>query len=203
MVAYNTLSDLHNQLSQCRQCLESGYRIESQPIFSGPASARLMLIGQAPGSSEGELGYPFGGSAGKRLFRWLERSGWDEDVFRETCYITAVTKCFPGNNTNGSGDRVPSAAERKLCRPWLEAELALVQPEVIVLVGRLAIQLYYPSKVKLADVVGETNLTDDRQILVPLPHPSGASRWFHDPANVSRLDKALYELKRIKTEMNL
>ncbi len=203
MTTFDTLDDLHSQLSQCRKCLEAGYRIESRPIFSGSASARLMLIGQAPGSSEGDLGYPFGGSAGQRLFRWLSRAGWDEKTFREKCYITAVTKCFPGNDTNGSGDRVPTAAERKLCRPWLDGELAFVQPEVIVLVGRLAIQLYYPPKVKLSDVIGETTVSEDQQVLIPLPHPSGASRWFHEPANVGRLERAIYALKRIKAELNL
>ncbi len=203
MVTYTDLATLHHDLAQCRQCAESGYHIDSQPIFSGPPSARLMLIGQAPGAAERDLGYPFGGEAGRRLFRWLERAGWDEPTFRATCYMTSVTKCFPGPNPTGDGDRVPSAAERKLCRPWLDAELALVQPEVIVPVGMLAIQLFYPTGVKLSDVVGDSMIDDQGRHIVPLPHPSGASRWFNDPIHAGQLERALYRLRTLKAELGL
>jgi len=129
MAEYTDLAALHADLTRCRRCAEAGYSIEGQPIFSGPQSARLMLIGQAPGITEMGLGRPFAGDSGKRLFRWLAQAGWDEATFRATCYITSVTKCFPGRNPKGDGDRVPTAAEQKLCRPWLDAQLALVQPK--------------------------------------------------------------------------
>jgi uracil-DNA glycosylase family 4 len=205
MVDYIDLETMQDDLRGCRRCAEAGYAIHSLPVFSGAASARLMVIGQAPGVSEAGDGprQPFSGDAGGRLFRWLARAGWDEATFRETCYITSVTKCFPGNNTNGSGDRVPSAAERELCRPWLDAELRFVDPEVIVPVGRLAINLFYPSKMKLSDVVGEITESEDDRLIVPLPHPSGASRWFNNPRNVGRLDRAIYHLRAVKARLDL
>jgi uracil-DNA glycosylase len=203
MSAYANIEELHADLRACRLCAEAGHAIHSTPIFSGPASARLMLIGQAPGATEPALGYPFGGEASQRLFRWLARAGWDERSFRATCYITSVTKCFPGSSPNGSGDRVPGAAERKLCWRWLEAELALVQPEVVVPVGTLAIKLFYPRDVKLADVIGGSRIDEQGRLIIPLPHPSGTSRWFNEPRNQGRLERALYRLKAAKAERGL
>jgi uracil-DNA glycosylase len=197
------LAALHADLAQCRRCAEAGFHIDSQPIFSGTQEARLMVIGQAPGISERGLGYPFGGDAGRRLFRWLARAGWDEPAFRGSCYITSVTKCYPGRSPTGSGDRVPSTLERRLCRPWLEGELALVQPEVIVPVGMLAIGLFYGRQASLSEVIGTSIVDAASRRIVPLPHPSGASRWFNDPGNVARLERALDVLRAIKVEMSL
>jgi uracil-DNA glycosylase len=162
-----------------------------------------MLIGQAPGMTEVELGYPFGGSAGKRLFKWLSQAGWEEGIFRATCYITSVTKCFPGQKAKGNGDRVPSSAEQRLCRPWLDAELALVQPEVIVPVGSLAIQLLYPQDVRLEEVVGQSIMDDAGRQIVPLPHPSGASRWHSNPQHLGRIEQAIFLLRMAKAEHDL
>jgi uracil-DNA glycosylase len=68
--------------------------------------------------------------------------------------MTAVTKCYPGKDKGGKGDRVPSKAEQKLCRPFLEREIALINPKLMILVGGLAIKLLYPVKMKLNQVVG-------------------------------------------------
>jgi uracil-DNA glycosylase family 4 len=203
MTDYADLAALHEALSACRLCAESGYQIESQPIFSGKSTARLMLIGQAPGEVEAPAGQPFSGDAGRRLFRWLARAGWNEREFRASCYITSVTKCFPGRRAKGEGDRVPSAAERKLCSPWLEGELALVGPEVIVPVGRLAVGLFYPPKTRLNDVIGGSIEDEEGRHIVPLPHPSGASRWLNDPRNVGRVEQAIYRLRTLKLELGL
>ena len=152
---------------------------------------------------------PFSGPAGKRLFRWLAEAGWDEAEFRATNYMTAVTKCFPGSNANGRGDRLPSKVEQTLCRPWLEAELALVRPQVVVPVGGLAISLLLGAALRLDQVIGRViarPLDDDKlgkwarshlpakAQIVPLPHPSGASQWFNKPANQSLLRQALRHL---------
>ena len=185
MTTYATIAILHHDLRQCCLCAEAGYPVGSQPVFSGQESARLFLIGQAPGAVEGTSRKPFSRPSGKRLFRWLEMAGWSEEAFRERCYISAVTKCFPGKHANGRGDRVPTAAERALCRPWLDAELALVDPQIVVPVGRLAINLFFDSKRPLADIVG-TNKRDGGRLVVPLPHPSGASAWTNDPENLAR-----------------
>lgn len=204
MVKYPDIEALHADLALCRKCAAAGYRIESTPIVSGKQSARLMVIGQAPGvDANGPDARPFSGDSGQRLFRWMARAGWSEEAFREQFYISAVTKCFPGDDPKSSGDRVPTAAERHLCRPWLDAELVLVQPEVILPVGRLAINLFFPSRLKLVEVIGETIEDEQGRIILPLPHPSGASRWFNDPRNVARLDLALYRLKTLKAQLNL
>lgn len=202
MTIYTTLPALHADLSACRRCAEAGHPIESLPVFSGPQSARLFLIGQAPGAAEGDLRRPFSGPSGKRLFRWLEQAGWPEDDFRDRCYVSAVTKCFPGKHPTGRGDRVPTAAERELCRPWLEAELALVNPTVVVPVGRVAINLFFDSKLNLTDLIG-TSKVDDGRTIVPLPHPSGASAWTNSPSNMARVEQALTILKELKAELDL
>lgn len=208
MATYPDIDTLHAALRDCRLCIEAGHPIEGLPVFSGSQSARLMLVGQAPGAAEeGTRHMPFGGGAGARLFQWLARAGWDEQSFRASCYMTSVTKCFPGKSMSGNGDRVPSVAEQKLCRPWLEAELALVQPAVIVPVGSLAIRLFWPQqaggKLKLNDVVGEAVVDDAGRHIVPLPHPSGASRWHNDPRNVGRLERALFRLRALRLELGL
>jgi len=94
-----------------------------------------MIIGQAPGAIELTTGLPFSGRAGAELRRWLAVAGIDE---AHLPYRTAITKCFPGKAASGAGDRRPSPAEVLLCAPWLEAELALVRPRVVLLVGTLA-----------------------------------------------------------------
>lgn len=203
MMDYASVDALHADLRLCRQCADAGYHIEGSPVYSGKQSARLMLIGQAPGPTEVERHYPFAGDAGQRLFGWLKRAGWDEQTFRQTCYMTSVTKCFPGRNPKGEGDRVPSAAEQKLCRPWLDAELRLVQPEVIVPVGRLAISLFFPTNASLTDVIGEVKRDERGCRIVPLPHPSGASRWLNDRENLGRLENAIYQLSMLRIELKL
>lgn len=124
------------------------------PVFSGGPGARVMLIGQAPGITEGQVKRPFNAGSGKRLFQWLGEAGWDEDEFRATAYMTAVTKCYPGPNANGKGDRVATPFEQALCRPWLDQEIRLIQPQLILLVGGLAIKLLYPASARLNQLVG-------------------------------------------------
>ncbi|MEE8390482.1 MAG: uracil-DNA glycosylase family protein, partial [Anaerolineae bacterium] len=174
------LTTLHIQMQSCRRCLEAGYPIVPGAVFSGPATARVMIVGQAPGITETQVGRPFNGSSGRRLFRWLAQAGWEETEFRATQYMTAVTKCFPGKASGGKGkgDRVPTRAEQKLCAPFLEWELALVQPKLLVPVGGLAIRRFLGS-VKLAEVVGEVVQDEAGHWIVPLPHPSGASLWLN------------------------
>jgi uracil-DNA glycosylase len=138
----------------CRRCLQAGYAITPDAVFRGSPGARVMLVGQAPGITEVKAKRPFNASSGTRLFQWLGQAGWDETEFRETHYMTAVTKCYPGKDKSGQGDRVPSKAEQSFCRPFLEREIALVNPQLMILVGGLAIKLLYPAKMKLNEVVG-------------------------------------------------
>ena len=181
----------------CCLCLESGHPIVPGAVFSGPVTANVMVVGQAPGVTESDTGRPFNGTSGRRLFRWLAQAGWEEDEFRSTHYLTAVTKCFPGKAAGGKGDRVPTRSEQKLCAPFLERELELVQPCVLVPVGSLAVRRFL-GPVKLAEVVGTAVADGDGCQIVPLPHPSGASLWLNKPSNVAQVDQALSLLKQLR-----
>lgn len=208
---FDSLAELHNHLSACRRCAESGYPVLGPPICAGQAGAALMIVGQAPGRVEvGQTKRPFSGPAGRRLFRWLAEAGWDEAEFRTVNYMTAITKCYPGPHPDGRGDRVPGRIEQELCRPWLQQELALVQPQVIVPVGSLAIARFLGNGVRLETVVGRVfrRPADEAQLspwaraytparvrIVPLPHPSGASQWFNVAANQALLRQALEHLR--------
>jgi len=171
-----SFSELQAGMKQCRLCLEEGFEIYPPAVFSGLKSAELMTIGQAPGITEQEAGRPFNAGSGTRLFGWLERAGIEEEWFRSTQYMSSVTKCYPGRHPSGSGDRVPSRREQELCRPYLDQEIEFVNPQVIIPIGRLAINLFFPKKLKLQEIIGTQKEVEGRWI-IPLPHSSGASRW--------------------------
>lgn len=152
-----------------------------------------MLVGQAPGQVETGGGEPFAGRAGRTLFRWLERAGLDEERARDRIYISAMTRCYPGPSPNGRGDRVPSAEEQANCAVWLERELALIRPRVLIPVGRLAIERFVSAR-PLDELVGrehEIEHVGGRSIAIPLPHPSGVSSWIHQGDHPALLDRAL------------
>lgn len=150
-----------------------------KPVVVGlPVLSPVMLIGQAPGPRGPMLGRPFAWTAGKQLFKWFEPLGLDEQQFRERVYMAAVCRCFPGKHGKG-GDRVPSPAEIANCRPWLEREIELLRPQLILPVGKLAIAQFLPAR-PLVDVIGALHRVQiaKREVdLVPLPHPSGLSAW--------------------------
>jgi len=150
-----------------------------------------MIVGQAPGAVELTTGLPFSGRAGAELRRWLARAGIDEDHLP---YRTAITKCYPGKAKSGAGDRKPSTPEIANCATWLVREIEVVRPAVLVLLGQLAIERFW-GKVALADAVGRSRRDGDR-VLIPLPHPSGASRWLNDREHRALLDRGLRILGR-------
>jgi uracil-DNA glycosylase family 4 len=190
------LLTLHQQLRACRRCEEAGLITAARPVVvDGGRVGGIMLIGQAPGSVEYERGRPFAGRAGRELFRWLARIGIEEAEFRERVYISAITRCFPGKNAKGGGDRRPSRREIELCRPWLEAQLAIIRPRAILLVGSLAIERYFP-KQPLNALIGQ-RFERAGTILIPLPHPSGASRWLNETAHRALLDRALTHVQEV------
>jgi len=183
----------------CRRCLEAGFSVTPGAIFSGPVTARVMIVGQAPGVTEVEAGRPFNASSGRRLFQWLAEAGWEEAEFRATQYMTAITKCYPGKSPGGKGDRAPSRAEQALCAPFLERELALVQPEVVIPVGGLAVRRFLGTA-KLAEAVGTLTQGDGGHWVVPLPHPSGASLWLNKPENQALVARAISHLRALKED---
>ena len=152
-----------------------------------------MLVGQAPGQTEIGGGRPFAGRAGRTLFSWLAAAGIDEATAREWLYIAAITRCYPGPHPSGRGDRVPAPRERERCSDWLDDELRIIRPSLIIPVGRLAIDRFLGAQPLAALVGREHEVVHEagRSVAIPLPHPSGASSWIHAPGNRALLDRAL------------
>lgn len=177
------------RLSVCTLCPKM-----HQPVVVGRAVAsRLLLVGQAPGDKEPKLGRPFAWTAGKTLFKWLhEALGWTEDEARDRIYFAAVCRCFPGKKATG-GDRVPDEEEIAACSRWLAAEVALLKPQLVLPVGKLAITQFLPSA-PLNDLIGRQLRIDYRGHVmdcIPLPHPSGASPWHRMEPGKTLLRQAL------------
>ncbi len=178
-------------LKRCRRCPDM-----HPPVITGPPIAsRVLLLGQAPGSREGEIGRPFGWTAGKTLFSWFAGIGLPEAEFRARVYIAAVCRCFPGKKPRG-GDRVPNATEIASCADWLADEVELLRPRLLIPVGKLAIQQVLEAPT-LDRVVGRSHrvtLAGRAMDAVPLPHPSGASTWHRSPRGKPLLERALAEI---------
>jgi uracil-DNA glycosylase len=168
------LNDHVAALAACRRCAHRG---DVRPIVSLAVAPRVMLVGQAPGQIEAQGGKPFAGRAGRTLFRWLEEAGIDEITARRKIYIAAVTRCYPGPSPSGRGDRVPSIEEQDACAGWLESEMAIIRPRVVIPVGKLAIARFFAEQ-PLDRIIGRSHIVD-RRLVIPLPHPSGASSWIH------------------------
>jgi len=158
----------------CRKCQD----MHPPPIVGEAVLSPVLLVGQAPGDKEPVLGRPFAWTAGRQLFKWFSGVGLNEPEFRSRVYMAAVCRCFPGKRPKG-GDRVPNPNEIATCRAWLERELELLQPRLIVPVGQLAISQFLPTR-SLAEQIGtlQRYRHHERDIdVIPLPHPSGASPW--------------------------
>ena len=177
-------------LHSCRKCPN----MQSRPVSGGPILSRVMLVGQAPGGKEPILGRPFAWTAGKAMFKWFEQEiGVGETQFRQTVYMAAVCRCFPGKNSQG-GDRIPSKKEVELCGEWLRTEIAILEPGLVIAVGKLAIGRFVDELPVLTDLVGQILRVHRFGYdfdLVPLPHPSGASPWHRIEPGKTLTKKAL------------
>jgi len=184
--SYRSLASLQRDNRACRACAEAGFPLESLPVLEGRAGQRAMIVGQAPGVVEGEERRPWRGRAGRTLRGWLEP---DEEAFYETFYCVSVTRCYPGRHAAGRGDRPATPAEMELCAFWLDWELRLLRPRLVLLVGGLAVRrLLGPAR--LTECIGARYALGDA-VAIPLPHPSGASAWLNEAANRERLARAL------------
>ncbi len=166
------------------------------PVVGNPVVSPVLLVGQAPGPKEIDIGRPFAWTAGKTLFKWFSQIGMEEEVFRNKVYMAAVCRCFPGKNPNG-GDRVPNNIEVYNCMSWLKAEIALLRPKLVLPVGKLAITQFLAIK-KLDEVVGvihHITVAGVSMDAVPLPHPSGASTWHRTESGKTLLQQALRLVK--------
>ena len=176
------------RLRQCARCPH----MTGPPVTGNAVVSPVLLVGQAPGPKEIESRKPFAWTAGKTLFGWFSQIGVEENVFRAGVYMAAVCRCFPGKTPRG-GDRVPSREEVDNCGQWLQAELRLLQPKLVLPVGKLAIQQFMPVT-KLDEVIGKqyrVHLEKGTADIVPLPHPSGASPWHRIEPGKALLQQAL------------
>jgi uracil-DNA glycosylase len=196
--AYRSIASLQRDNRVCRACAEAGYPLESLPVVQPYTGQRAYIHGQAPGALEGEQRLPWRGRAGRTLRRWLEM---DEDEFYATFYCASVTRCYPGKSPSDGGDRTPTPREQELCSFWREWELRLIRPQLILAVGGLSARRLL-GLTSLSESIGR-RFDLDGAVTIPLPHPSGTSRWLNDPANRERLVGALAvvrdELARLRT----
>jgi uracil-DNA glycosylase len=185
-----TLAELHAAIAGCRMCP----KVIPPPILWAREGQRALIIGQAPGITEPQRGLPFAGAAGRKLITWLAPLGiTDHESMLERFAFAAVAKCYPGRLLGGRGDRAPDRVERERCRPWTDALVRLCDPTVVVPVGRLAIADWL-APAPLAEIVGRRFEVDGRMI-IPLPHPSGASAWTNSPANRALVEQAVAQLR--------
>src|SRR5262249_7647856 len=173
-------------------------RMRSTPVSGGAIVSEVMLIGQAPGPREPTLKRPFAHTAGQTLFRWFERfCGMNEAVVRSTIYFAAVCRCFPGKSSGGT-DRVPSLDEIRNCSSWMNDEIVILKPDLVIPVGRLAISQFIECTT-LESVIGtrfRVRRVDHVFDLIPLPHPSGASPWHKVLPGKQLLEKAMGKIAR-------
>ncbi|MBA4116817.1 MAG: uracil-DNA glycosylase [Rubrobacter sp.] len=182
------LTEHRNRVRACSLCFPTG---GNAPVVDLPKCTGILLVAQAPGSTEVVTHLPFTGPAGERLMCWFERAV----LSREDVYLSAVCRCFPGKAKGGAhgGDLPPSRTMIRNCRPHLLREFELLQPKVVVPAGGLAIKELL-RVTRLSEAVGET-FERGGITYVPLPHPSGASTWLNAPENKERLARALAALR--------
>jgi uracil-DNA glycosylase len=171
-------------LAACARCPDMGKPVVMGRAFASP----VLLVGQAPGDKEPVMGKPFAWTADRNLFKWFGSLGVDEETFRDNVYMAAVCRCFPGKNPKG-GDRVPSDVEIGNCAPWLEREIEICRPELIIPVGKLAIARFLEDA-PLVETIGKKHAWRGIDV-IPLPHPSGASTWYHVEPGKTLTKKAL------------
>lgn len=155
------LERLSAEILVCQRCRLAETRTNAVP-GEGPADAEIMFIGEAPGMHEDRQGRPFVGAAGKFLDELLGAAG----LTREEVYICNVLKCRP------PGNRDPMPDEIEACRPWLDGQIASIDPLVIVTLGRFSMSRYFPRQ-SISRIHGRPGRVGERYV-VPMYHPAAA-----------------------------
>lgn len=166
MESTEVLNAIANEVTSCVNCKLSASRNHSVP-GEGPASARIMFIGEGPGFHENEQGRPFVGQAGKFLDELLAKAG----LKRSEVFICNVVKCRPPNN------RDPEPDELAACGKYLDRQIEVINPEIIVTLGRISMGKFLPG-VKISEVHGRAKRLGGR-VVVAMYHPAAA---LHQPA---------------------
>lgn len=158
----SALRDLYERIADCPNCPLARTRTQTVP-GSGPATSEVMFIGEAPGQREDEQGLPFIGPAGRFLDELLGVAGWS----REDVYIANVVKCRP------PGNRDPLPEEIAACRPYLDEQFTIVDPRLIVTLGRFSMQRWFPDAA-ISRIHGHPRHLEDDRVVVPMYHPAAA-----------------------------
>jgi len=158
--AVETLDDIRKELIDCRRCPLCAGR--ANVVFGvGNPRARLMFVGEGPGSEEDRRGEPFVGAAGKRLDQWIARIG----LRRDDVYIANIVKCRP------PGNRAPTPDEAKVCLPYLSRQIRAIRPEVICTLGATALNFLMGIEGKITRERGKWRDRDGVPVL-PTYHPA-------------------------------
>jgi uracil-DNA glycosylase family 4 len=165
--ASTTLREIADQVAVCEKCTLHLSRKKSVP-GEGPVTAKIMFIGEGPGFYENEQGRPFVGPSGHFLDELLSAAG----LKRSEVFIGNVVKCRP------PGNRDPLPDELGACRPYLESQIAAINPEVIVTLGRYSMAHFLPNS-KISMIHGHSSRTGGGRLIVPMYHPAAA---LHQPA---------------------
>jgi uracil-DNA glycosylase family 4 len=179
--ATTELHKLHETIRSCKNCGLHATRTQAVPGV-GPCPADLMIVGEAPGFNEDRQGEPFVGAAGKLLDTLLARIG----LSRADVYITNVLKCRPPMN------RDPMPNEAEACSPYLEQQLALIKPKVVLILGRHALERLMPGQGSISRIHGSLIRRGD-VAYIPLYHPAAA---LHNGSLVADLEHDFDQLKR-------
>jgi uracil-DNA glycosylase len=155
------LAEIAAEIRVCEKCELHRTRTKSVP-GEGPADARVMLIGEAPGWNEDQQGRPFVGAAGKFLEELLAKAG----MTRSEVFITNVVKSRP------PGNRDPLPDEIAACAPFLERQIETIDPEVIVTLGRFSMARWFPGE-RISRIHGQPKRVG-RRLIVPMYHPAAA-----------------------------
>lgn len=189
MVQHAAFAQHLETLLACRLCPN----VLGQPVVGPVPSARVILVGQAPGPHEVVDRRPFAYTAGRRLFGWFLSLGISEEQFRDAVHISAVIRCFPGRDAKSGGDRVPDETEIAACAAHLDREIAILKPKLVLAIGTLAsTQLLGIATLK--DAVGRLHRATRAGRwfdVIVLPHPSGRSTWLNRPENQTLLETSL------------
>lgn len=179
-----TIAELRDEAKGCRAC--ELWKLGTQTVFGeGRDTARIMFIGEQPGDQEDLQGHPFVGPAGKLLNRALEEAGID----RKTVYLTNVVKHF---KWKPRGKRriheKPGAKEINACIPWLDGEIAVIQPEIIVCLGATAAQALLGSDFRVTKERGQWIDTTGKTKILATVHPSSILRTPADSREIEYAD---------------
>jgi len=192
-----TLAAVRKIAKHCKAC--DLYKVGTRTVFGeGPSRAELMLVGEQPGDAEDLAGHPFVGPAGKLLDRALEQAGID----RSLVYLTNVVKHFKWEPRGKRRiHKKPNAAEIAACRPWLEVEIALVKPRILVCLGATAAQALLGRAFKVSRQRGELVKSPLAPLATATVHPSSILRAPDDETRRLEMERFVADLEKVAAEL--